>query len=89
MDLQNKFSIFLQLFFFFSLLEYVFCIEIIPTKYKENITITFGSCNRPTFSNMPTKIFKDIKEFNPDAFIWLGDAAYVDNKILPLYWKPD
>eukprot|EP00163_Fabomonas_tropica_P008813 TRINITY_DN18570_c0_g1_i1.p1 TRINITY_DN18570_c0_g1~~TRINITY_DN18570_c0_g1_i1.p1 ORF type:complete len:457 (-),score=71.02 TRINITY_DN18570_c0_g1_i1:251-1621(-) len=39
--------------------------------------IAFGSCNK---HNLPQPAWKDISEYDPDVFIWLGDVVYADNQ---------
>ena len=54
----------------------------IPVKDQDNILLTFGSCNK-YYGDEPDDIFYKIADMNPDAYIWLGDVAYVDEKIMP------
>lgn len=47
-----------------------------PTQ-KDNSTLSlaFGSCNR---HNLPNKLWDDVIELGPDAWIWGGDIIYAD-----------
>lgn len=56
--------------------------KIIPVKDLNNITITFGSCNKYSGEHN-NRVFYRIAETNPDIWIWLGDAAYTDHRVLP------
>ena len=50
--------------------------------------LSFGSCNKFT-EREESEIFSKITEQNPDAFVWLGDAAYIDIREFIHLWKPD
>lgn len=50
--------------------------------------IAFGSCFK-FYRNQKTDVFKRISEHNPDVFLWLGDAAYIDNMPIVGYWTPE
>lgn len=39
--------------------------------------ITFGSCFQ--MLDFKSQIFETIAQEDPDVFMWLGDAAYVDD----------
>ena len=51
---------------------------ILPVHDSHNITIAFGSCNK-FFGQEKSDILYTIADLNPDIWIWLGDAAYIDN----------
>lgn len=40
--------------------------------------LAFGSCNK---QNLPQAAWPSIAAQNPDAFVWMGDAAYLDKPI--------
>ncbi len=49
--------------------------EFIETKFKPDLTISFGSCNN---QNLPNKLFNEILKNKPKVFIWNGDIIYSD-----------
>ncbi|CAG9313596.1 unnamed protein product [Blepharisma stoltei] len=60
---------------------------LIFTIYKATaLLLTVGSC-AGLFGASNPDIWKSIKALNPDAFIWLGDAIYADQMILPLVFR--
>jgi hypothetical protein len=61
----------------------------IETGDHKEITLsnfTFGSC---FYGRESTRldIFKTISKNKPQLFMWLGDAAYVDEKVTFGFWK--
>ncbi|XP_065186566.1 uncharacterized protein LOC135817326 [Sycon ciliatum] len=53
----------------------------------ENVTkFAFGSCNQ---GSSPQPLWKHIEAEKPGFFLWLGDAVYGDNRVLPLIWRPN
>jgi len=77
---KSNFLLFTCLFLSFALST--LAIRTIPVKDQDNILLTFGSCNR-YYGDEPDDIFYRIADMKPDAWIWLGDVAYVDEKIMP------
>ena len=53
----------------------------------QSIEITFGSC-AGMFGIEKEGIWKSIQNRNPNAFIWLGDAIYADDMVIPLVFQP-
>ena len=51
-----------------------------PSSYY-NYKLAFGSCFHHRTNNRDSGIFKAIKRTNPDAWLWLGDMAYLDDPI--------
>jgi alkaline phosphatase D len=49
------------------------------------LEITFGSC-AGLFGARNEDIWESVLKRMPDVFIWLGDAIYADNMILPFYF---
>eukprot|EP01061_Rhynchopus_euleeides_P021740 TRINITY_DN35494_c0_g1_i1.p1 TRINITY_DN35494_c0_g1~~TRINITY_DN35494_c0_g1_i1.p1 ORF type:complete len:451 (+),score=189.65 TRINITY_DN35494_c0_g1_i1:75-1427(+) len=45
-----------------------------PQKLKP-LKVAFGSCNRPEYT---TRIWDRVAEYQPDAWVWMGDNAYLD-----------
>jgi len=76
------------------LLELLLLISTIQSYYirtgnHKNLTINsfaFGSCFYGKFSNK-LDIFKSVHKENPDLWMWLGDAAYIDELVLFGYYK--
>lgn len=63
----------------------------IPPGNHINMTLnnfTFGSC---FYGRLSTKldIFDAIQKENPQLWMWLGDAAYVDKIAFINYWNSD
>ena len=59
----------------------------LPINQSKNLQkISFGSCYG--LFGAKSDIFKAISEYKPDIWIWLGDAAYVDQPIAPHYFIP-
>ncbi|CAB3990365.1 Hypothetical predicted protein [Paramuricea clavata] len=55
--------------------------------------IAFGSCmngmfNESKWHQRPQPVWKHILQQQPDLWIWLGDAAYGDTRIVPFLWTP-
>ena len=52
----------------------------VEKKPEPYFRLAFGSCfKHPTLSTPEdSKIFDKISELKPDAFLWLGDFAYLD-----------
>lgn len=46
--------------------------------------IAFGSCNKHDRSQ---SYWPHIQENRPDLFVWLGDAVYNDQKVVPWWWS--
>lgn len=73
----NNFSFFSYLI----LLPFAFAETLLKDSNITQTKISFGSC--ANFIKSPDiDIFPSIMQFNPELFIWLGDFAYVDDKIL-------
>jgi len=53
-----------------------------------NLTIAFGACFK-FYRNQKTDVFKRIGEFEPNIFLWLGDAAYIDIMPILAFWFPE
>ena len=45
--------------------------------------ISFGSCSH---QDKEQPLWSEIARWDPDYFIWLGDAVYTDTRIRPLSW---
>ena len=58
--------------------------KVFPVKDPNNIIVTFGSCNKDSKEDDSKHIFHKISALNPDIWIWLGDAAYVDHRVMPM-----
>jgi phosphodiesterase/alkaline phosphatase D-like protein len=43
---------------------------------ESEIKIAIGSCHKTKRNN---KIFSTIYDYNPDLYVWLGDAVYLDD----------
>ncbi|CAK70556.1 unnamed protein product (macronuclear) [Paramecium tetraurelia] len=50
---------------------------LIAVKAENVLTIAFGSCFK-FYRSHDTDVFLRIQQFNPQYFLWLGDAAYID-----------
>jgi hypothetical protein len=50
---------------------------------KPTFRLAFGSCFKHRTLEVPgsTDIFRSIKDLKPDAFLWLGDFAYLDTRL--------
>lgn len=74
------FNIF-SLFSYFILFPLLFAETLLNDSNLIQTKFSFGSC--ANFIKSPDiDIFPAIMQFNPELFIWLGDFAYVDDKIL-------
>jgi len=51
-------------------------VELAANKTKDTIKIATGSCFQ--FGHHTNSIFKDVQAWDPDVWIWNGDAAYAD-----------
>lgn len=78
-----------------TLLIIIFCfLRPLPSLGGRNLTaasdttirIAFGSCLKPYLQ--PDPVLNSISELNPDVFVWLGDVAYTDKKILAFPFSP-
>lgn len=47
--------------------------------------ISFGSCSH---QDAEQPLWSEIARWDPDYFIWLGDAVYTDTRVRPFSWKP-
>lgn len=55
-------------------------IPIYPNSNNHEVSsIAFGSCFKTYNLGKDNKIFKAVKDKNPDLWVWLGDTAYLDN----------
>jgi Phosphodiesterase/alkaline phosphatase D len=80
-------SLFLILVTYFCILTTSECQKVIPVKNKTNITISFGSCfHQRRRGDTPAQIFYRIVETKPDLWVWLGDVAYLDTRLFPMYF---
>jgi hypothetical protein len=62
----------------------------IPSGNHNNFTLNnfaFGSCFQGFLSDR-LDIFKSINEENPELWVWLGDATYLDNLTLNYFTYP-
>lgn len=68
-------------FYLISILE-------ITIQSEQNITFAFGSCFK-FYRNIESTTFEKIAKHNPEYFLWLGDAAYIDRMYWPNMWIPE
>ena len=54
----------------------------LATESNTSIRIAFGSCMKPHLN--PDSILNSITDSNPDVFVWLGDVAYTDTRLIPI-----
>ena len=54
---------------------------------SQGVEITFGSC-AGMFGKEKEAIWKAVEKRDPDVFVWLGDAVYADEMVLPLVFRP-
>ena len=54
----------------------------LESKSEQQLRIVFASCYKVVRIENNT-IFESIEQKKPDVFIWLGDVAYVDKRVLP------
>jgi alkaline phosphatase D len=57
--------------------------NIIQANDPDHLVLAFGSCNQHKPSD-DSSIFQQIINVKPDVWVWLGDVAYVDYKVLPM-----
>ena len=74
-------------FILFATLSSILSQKIFPVKDPNNILVTFGSCNKDLEEDDSKHIFHKVSALNPDIWIWLGDAAYVDHRVMPLVFR--
>jgi len=53
--------------------------------HRESFRIAFGSCYG--LVNFYTDMFRHVNAFQPDLWIWLGDAAYTDDIMGSCKWN--
>lgn len=46
--------------------------------------VAFGSCN---FADRPQPVWEHVNQFNPDAWVWLGDVVYADRRYENGTWE--
>ena len=63
------------------------CILGVLVALSQGVEITFGSC-AGMFGKEKEGIWKAVQSRSPDAFVWLGDAVYADEMVLPLVFRP-
>lgn len=54
--------------------------QILNFKDRSSFKIAYGSCNG--WRNRTSDIFKQVLNDEPDIWLWLGDAAYSDRKLV-------
>ena len=54
--------------------------------FAKDIKVSFGSCFKWNL-DQDSSIFSQIKKHSPDVFVWLGDAAYLDDMLFPTVFK--
>ena len=55
---------------------------------KPTIKLALGSCHDSSRLKNDSMIFKSIRDVEPDLFIWLGDAVYLDRGLEKRWnWK--
>ena len=77
------------LFLILCKLIFLSCYYISPG-YHTNITLNnfaFGSCFQGFLSDR-LDIFRSIDNENPESWLWLGDATYLDNLTLNYFTYP-
>ena len=63
--------------------------QTLKVKSERQFKIAFASCYK-VFNVENNPIFSSIEATNPDVFIWLGDVAYVDKRVVaPFIFAPN
>ena len=70
-----------------ELFGYIMLVFLILTVPASALKIAFGSCAKTSVKSNP-QIWKSIADWTPQAFVWLGDAVYADQKVLPFVFRP-
>lgn len=54
--------------------------EVIDLREKTSLRLAYGSCNG--WRNRTSKIFDQVVREEPDIWLWLGDSAYTDRRLV-------